>query len=211
MWSDDKYHHDVIVQIIYVLMRAGRSCELGLPFPSTKEALRHAIVDRVQAGDGYFGIQPIQIMLVYSVNEKPGANQIIGLFIFEAVCSLEYVHAMNISHDELTGPLGLQQQVQEDHQAKLRAAQRGDGGPPRPQQIRAIMLERLDKLNDMKNMTPTGTHRDGGPFGIRLDPLPHRVSLSKWERFVLSSKSNSDKIHKRTNLNFVKITNKFEF
>ena len=73
------------------------------------------------------------------------------------------------------------------------------------------MLERLDKLNDMKNMTPTGTHRDGGPFGIRLDPLPHRVSLSKWEHFVLSSKSNSDKIHKRTNLNFVKITNKFEF
>jgi len=53
-------------------MRAGRSCELGLPFPSTKEALRHAFVDRIQAGNGYFDIQPIQIMLVYSVNEQAG-------------------------------------------------------------------------------------------------------------------------------------------
>jgi len=152
-------------------MRARRSCELGLPFPSTKEALRHAFAVRVQAGDGYFDIQPIQIMPVYSVNEKAGTNQIIGLFIFEAVCSLEYAHAMNISHDELTWPSGLQQEVQEDHQAKLRAAQRGDGGPPRPQQIRAIMLGRLDKLNDMKYMTPTGTHRDGGPLGISLESL----------------------------------------
>jgi len=159
------------MQIIYVLMRAERSCELGLPFPSTKEALRQAFVDRVQAGDGYNDIQPIQIMLVYSVNEKAGANQIIGLFIFEAVCSVEYAHAMNISHDELTLPLGLQQEVQEDHQAKTRAAQRGDGGPPRPQQIREIMLGRLDKMNDMKYMTPKGTHRDGGPFGISLESL----------------------------------------
>ena len=94
----------------------------------TKEALRHAFVDRVQAGDGYFDIQTIQIMLVYSVNEKAGANQITGLFIFEAVCSLEYAHAMNISHDEA----GLQQEVQEDHQSKSRAAQRGHGGTPRP-------------------------------------------------------------------------------
>ena len=100
-------HHD-IVQIINVLMRAGRSCELGLPFPSTKQALKQAFVDRVQAGNVYFDIQPIQIMLVYSVNEKAGANQIIGLFNFEAVCSVEYAHAMNISHDELTWPLGLQ-------------------------------------------------------------------------------------------------------
>jgi len=90
------------VQIIYVLMRTGRSCELGLPFPSTKEARMQAFVNRVQAGDGYSDIQPIQIILVYSVNEKAGANQIIGLFIFEAVCSVEYAHAMNISHDELT-------------------------------------------------------------------------------------------------------------
>jgi len=150
-------------------MRAGRSCELGLPFPSTTEALRQAFVDRIQAGDGYFDIQPIQIILVYSVNEKAGANQIIGLFIFEAVCSMEYAHAMNISHDELTWPSGLQQEVQEDHQAKIRATQRGDGGPPRPQQIRAIMLGRLDKMNDMKYMNPTGTHRDGGPFGISLE------------------------------------------
>jgi len=44
-------------------------------------------------------------------------------------------------------------------------------GPPRPQQIRAIILGRLDKMNDMKYMTPTGTHRDGGPFGISLESL----------------------------------------
>jgi len=130
-----------------------------------------AFVDRVQAKNGYFDIQPIQIMLVYSVNEKAGDNQIIGLFDFEAVCSVEYSHAMNISHDELTRPLGLQQEVQEDHQAKMRVAQWGDGGPPKPQQIRAIMLGRLDKMNDMKYLTPTGTHRDGGPFGISLESL----------------------------------------
>ena len=92
------------MQIIYVLMRAGESCELGLPFLSTKEALGQAFVVQVQAGDGYFDIQPIQIMLVYSVNEKAGANQIIGLFTFEAVCSVEYAHAINISNDELTWP-----------------------------------------------------------------------------------------------------------
>jgi len=108
-------------------------------------------------------------MLVYSVNEKVAANHIIGLFNFEAVCSVEYAHAINFSHDELTWPLGLQQEVQEDHQAKMRAAQWGDGGSPKPQQIRAIMLGRLDKMNDMKFMTPTGTHRDGGPFGISLE------------------------------------------
>jgi len=144
-----------------------------LAFPKHKrssEALAR-ILDRVRAGDGYFDIQPIQIILVHSVNEKAGTNQIIGLFILEAVCSVEYAHAMNISHDELTWPLGLQQEVQEDHQAKLRAAQRGDGGPPRPQQIRATILMGLDKMNDMKHMTPTGTHRDGGPFGISLESL----------------------------------------
>jgi len=53
----------------------------------------------------------------------------------------------------------------------MRAAQRGDGGPPRPQQIRAIMLGRLDKIDDMKYMTPIGTHRNGGPFGISLESL----------------------------------------
>jgi len=53
----------------------------------------------------------------------------------------------------------------------MRAAQRGDGGPPRPQQIREIILGRLDKMSDMKYMTPTGTHRDGRPFGIRLESL----------------------------------------
>jgi len=76
---------------------------------------------------------------------------------------------MNISHDELTWPLGLQQEVQEDHQKKMRAAQRGDGGPPKPQQIRAIMLG--VKMNDMKFMTLMGTHREGGPFGISLESL----------------------------------------
>jgi len=136
------------VQIIYVFMRAGWSCELGLPVSSTKEALRHAFVDRIQAGHGYFDIQPIQIMLVYSVNEKADANQIIGPFIFEAVCSLEYAHAMNISHDGLTWAAGLQEEVQEDHGAKTRAAQRGDGGTPRPLQIRVIMLGRLEKLHE---------------------------------------------------------------
>ena len=133
--------------------------------------MKQAFIDRIRVGNGCFDIHPIQIMLVYSVDEKVGANRIIGLFTFEAVCSMEYAHAMNISHGELTWPLGLQQEVQEDHQAKLRAAQRGDGGPPRPQQIRAIMLGRLDKLNDMKYMTPTGTHRDGGPLGISLESL----------------------------------------
>ena len=63
------------MQITYVVMWAGRSCKLGLPVSSTKEALRHAFVERVRAGDAYFDIQPIQIMLVHSVNEKAGANQ----------------------------------------------------------------------------------------------------------------------------------------
>ena len=93
-----------------------------------------------------------------------------SLFIFEAVCS-SYAHAMNISHDELTWPTGLQQEVQEDHRAKLRAAQRGDGGTTRPLQIRAIMLGRLEKLNDNRYTNPSGTHRDGGPFGISLESL----------------------------------------
>jgi len=65
----------------------------------------------------------------------------------------------------------IHQPLTEDHQAKMRAAQRGNGGPPRPQQIRAIMLGRLDKMNVMKYMTQTGTHRDGGPFGISLESL----------------------------------------
>ena len=64
-------------------MRAGRICELDLPFSSTKKALRHAYLERVRAGDGYFVVQHIQIMLVYSVNKQAGANQIIGLFIFD--------------------------------------------------------------------------------------------------------------------------------
>ena len=110
-------------------MQAGRSCELGLPFPSTKEAPKQAFVDRVQAGNGYFDIQPIQIMLDYSVNEKAGANQIIGLFNFEAVCSVEYAHVINISHDEFTWMLGLQQEVQEDHQAKKRDGTAGRWQP----------------------------------------------------------------------------------
>ena len=152
-------------------MRGGRSCELGLPVSSTKKAMRHACVVRVQAGDGHFDIQPIRIMLVYSVNEKTGGNQMIGLFIFEAVRSLEYAHTVNISLDELTWPAGLQQEVQEDHWAKSRAAQRGDGGTPRLLQIRAIMLGRLEKLHDTRYMTPSGTHRDIGPFGISLESL----------------------------------------
>jgi len=129
-------------------MRAGRSCELGLPVSSTKETLRHAFVNRVQAGDGYFDIQPIRSMLVYGVNEKASPNQIIGLFMFEVVCFLEYAHVMNISHGELTWPAGPQQEVQEDHWAKSRAVQQGNGGPPRPLQTRAIMLGRLEKLHD---------------------------------------------------------------
>ena len=68
---------------------------------------------------------------------------------------VEYAHAMNISHDELTWLLGLQQEAQGDHQAKVRAAQQVDGGPAKPQQIRAIMLGRLDKMNDMKFITNT--------------------------------------------------------
>jgi len=166
-------------------MRAGRTCELGLSFPSTKAAMNQAFIDRIRVGNGCFDIHPIQIMLVYSVDEKVGANRIIGLFTFEAVCSMEYAHAMNISHGELTWPLGLQQEVQEDHQAKMRAAQRGGGGLPRPQQIRAIMLGRLDKMNDIQYMTPTGAHRDGGPFGISLESLTAQgVSLetgSLWD------------------------------
>jgi len=110
-------------------------------------------------------------MLVYSVNEKADANQIICLFNFAAVCSLEYANATNILHDELTWPAGLQQEVQEDHWAKSRAAQRGDGGTPRLLQIRAIMLGRLEKLHDTRYMTPSGTHRDIGPFGISLESL----------------------------------------
>jgi len=151
-------------------MRAGRSCKLGLPISSSKEALRHAFVERDQANDGHFDIQPIQIMLVYSVNEKAGANQILGL-IFEAACSLEYAHAMNISHDELTWPAGLKQEVHEDNQAKSRAAQRGHGGTPRPMQTRAIMLGRLKKLYDKRYKTPSSAQLDGGPFGISLESL----------------------------------------
>ena len=87
-------------------------------------------------------------MLVYSVNEKTGGNQMIGLFIFEAVRSLEYAHTVNISLDELTWPAGLQQELQEDHRAKSRATQRGHGGTPRPLRIRVIMLGRLEKLHE---------------------------------------------------------------
>ena len=61
------------------------------------------------------------------------------------------------------------QEVQEDHRAKLRAAQQGDGGTPRPLQIRAIMLGRLEKLNDNRYITPSGTQSDGGPFDISLE------------------------------------------
>ena len=78
---------------------------------------------------------------------------------------------MNISHDELTWPAGLQQEIQKDHWAKSRAAQRGDGGTPRPLQIRAIMLGRLEKSLDTRYTTPSGTHRDGGPFCISLESL----------------------------------------
>jgi len=60
--------------------------------------MRHACVVRVQAGDGHFDIQPIRIMLVYSVNEKTGGNRIIGLFIFEAVCSTHNEHLARRAH-----------------------------------------------------------------------------------------------------------------
>ena len=33
------------------------------------------------------------------------------------------------------------------------------------------MLGRLDKMNDIQYMTPTGAHRDSGPFGISLESL----------------------------------------
>ena len=103
---------------------------------------------------------------------------------------------MNIMHDKLTWPAGLQQQVQEDHQAKSRAAQRGDGGKARPLETRAVMLGRLEKIHDTKYMTPLSTHRDGGLFCTSLKSLAAqgvclRVSVSKWERFMLSCKSNS--------------------
>jgi len=68
--------------------------------------------------------------------------------------SLKYAHAMNITHDELTWPAGLQQEEKEDHQAKSRAAQRGDGGKPRPLQTRAIMLGRLEWLHDTQVHDP---------------------------------------------------------
>jgi len=50
----------------------------------------------------------------------------------------------------------------------------GTAGQWRPSKTAAdsaIMLGRLDKMNDMKYMTPTGTHRDGRPLGISLESL----------------------------------------
>jgi len=78
---------------------------------------------------------------------------------------------MNIKHDELTWPTGLQQEVQKYHQAKSRAVQEGEGGKLRPLQTRAIMLGRLEKLHEKKYMTPSSAHRDGGPFDISLECL----------------------------------------
>jgi len=75
------------------------------------------------------------------------------------------------ANNELTWPAGLQQELQEDHRAKSRAAQRGHGGTPRPLRIRVIMLGRLEKLHDTRYMTPSDTQRDGGPFGISLESL----------------------------------------
>ena len=140
-------------------------CELGLHISSTKAAIRLAFDARIGAGERYFDIQPIQ----YSVSEEAGTNKIIGIFTFEAVCSLEVAHRMNIEHDELTWPSGLQQELQKDHQAKTRAAQEGAGSRPRPLQTRAIMLGKLEKFHEKKHMTPSSTHRDGGPFGISLE------------------------------------------
>jgi len=146
-------------------------CELGLQISSTKAAIRLAFDARISAGAGYFDIQPIQLLLVYSVSEETGTNKIIGIFTFEAVCSLEVAHRMNIEHDELTWPSRLQQELQKDHQAKSRVVQEGEGRKPRPLQTRAIMLGRLEKLNDKKHMTPSSAHRDGGPFSISLECL----------------------------------------
>jgi len=87
---------------------------------------------------------------VYSVNEEVGTNQIIGIFTFEAVCSLEYGHKMNIQHDELTWPTCLQHELQKDNCAKLSAAQRGDDGNPRPLQTRTVMLGDLEKIHDQQ-------------------------------------------------------------
>jgi len=140
-------------------------CELGLHISSTKAAIRLAFDARIGAGERYFDIQPIQ----YSVSEEAGTNKIIGIFTFEAVCSLEVAHRMNIEHDELTWPSGLQQELQKDHQAKTRAAQEGAGSRPRPLQTRAIMLGKLEKFHEKKHMTPSSAHRDGGPFGISLE------------------------------------------
>jgi len=57
------------------------------------------------------------------------------------------------------------------HVGSLNDNTKPGGGLPRPQQIRAIMLGRLDKMSDIQYMTPTGAHRDGGPFGISLESL----------------------------------------
>jgi len=133
--------------------------------------MRTACDERTGAGEGYFDKEPIQLLLVYSVSEEAGTKKIIGIFTFEAVCSLEVAHSMNIQHDELTWPTGLQQELQKDHQAKSRAAQQGEGGKPRPLQTRAIMLGRLEKLQETKYMTPSSAHRDGCPFGISLECL----------------------------------------
>ena len=144
-------------------------CELGLQISSTKAAIRLAFDARISAGAGYFDIQPIQLLLVYSVSEETGTNKIIGIFTFEAVCSLEVAHRMNIEHDELTWPSRLQQELQKDHQAKSRVVQEGEGRKPRPLQTRAIMLGKLEKFHEKKHMTPSSAHRDGGPFGISLE------------------------------------------
>ena len=39
--------------------------------------MNQAFIDRIRVGNGCFDIHPIQIMLVYSVDEKVGANRII--------------------------------------------------------------------------------------------------------------------------------------
>jgi len=93
-------------------------------------------------------------------------------------------------------------------QAKSRAAQRGDGGTPRPLQTLTIMLGRLEKFNDTKYMAPSSAHRDGRPFGISLESLAVQgvcLEMRKWDRFVLSCKSNSRRIQNRTNV--MKINN----
>jgi len=58
-------------------------------------------------------------------------------------------------------------------------------------------------------MTPSGTHRDGGPFGINLESLAAQGVCLEMGALRAVVKSNSIKIRNRTNV--VEITNILRF